>query len=173
MNKKFSILIILSVILAILISGLYFTGFILNNNQVKPPAEGDIWQKFDKNNNTFNDTNFFNNSLNYSIFSDISNMISDINGIDKIEYEIYLTNQTLIDIIEYYNLILIQDGFSYNEDYSGITPSEYFELDFYTYTKGLNAVVIFLKSVDSVSWVCYSTGNLLDYQSILENNFFN
>ena len=66
---------------------------------------------------------------------------------------------------------MIEEGYSYNDLYSGITPPDYFELNYFTFVKGFNTVVVFTKTGQNLTWLCYSTGNLLDYQYIIENNF--
>ena len=49
------------------------------------------------------------------------------------------------DVIQYYKKIMKENGYSFQIKYSGITPIEYFELNYYTFIKGYNSVVIFIK----------------------------
>jgi len=172
MLKKEYLLIILLVIIVIIFAGLQFNGYLFNNKDIKPPGNNENWQQFDNNTIIFNNSDPLNNSNDYSIFTDINNKIKDIEGIEKITYEIFITNKSINDIFEYYNSILIEEGHSYNEEYSGITPPDYYELNYFTFIKGLNTVVVFTKTYQNLTWLCYSTGNLLDYQYIIENNFY-
>jgi hypothetical protein len=171
MLKKIYLLIIFFVIIIIIIIGLQFNGYILNNQDIKPPGKEENWQQLDNNTFNFNNSDLLNDSNDYSIFLDITNIIKDIEGIDKITYEIFITNKSIQNVFDYYNSILIEEGYSYNEEYSGITPPDFFELNYFTFVKGLNAVVVFTKTHQNLTWLCYSTGNLLDYQKIVENNF--
>jgi hypothetical protein len=172
MKKNFYIVSIIIIIVLTIIGGLQFGGYILNDNEIKPPGNYDDWQKFDENTYISNNSDQIDDTTNYSIFNEITDKIRELNGIEKISYEIFITNNSNENVIRYYNSTLIEEGYSYNTEYSGITPEEYYELDFYTYVKGLNAVVIFLKTYKSLTWICYSTGNILDYQKIVEDNFY-
>jgi hypothetical protein len=145
-----------------------YSDYLYRDEKIIQPQEYIEWDKFQNNTSIFNEENI-NPMENYSIFNQISESIKDIDGIEKINYEIFITNNSMQNILEYYTNQLENEGYSLNLEYSGITPSEYYELNYYTYIKGLNGVVIFIKTHEKLTWVLYSNGNILDYQDIINN----
>jgi len=169
MKKIFYPLIFLLILVIGIVSGLQYTGFFFNESQIITPDGYIDWEQFDNETFNFNDDEYINSSNNYSIFLDITEKMKEIDGIENINYEIFMTNDSMQDIIQYYSNILELDGFSISTEYSGITPSEYYELNYYTFIKGFNGVVIFIKTYEKLTWVFYSTGNILEYQNIINN----
>jgi hypothetical protein len=169
MNKIFYLPILLTILIFSVVIGLIFLEYFFYEEEIVNPGGNIYWQKFDNNSFIFNDTETIYNSNNYSIFTNITEKIKEIDGIENINYEIFISNNSISEIIEYYSKKLEEDGYSINNEYSGVTPYEYFELKYYTYIKGINGVVIFIKTIENLTWVCYSTGNLLEYENIINN----
>jgi len=165
--KKIYFITTLLIALVIIISFLQFNGYLFNKNEIISSPEFINWQEFD--NKNYNNESENNDSYNYSMFNDITDEINEIEGIENINYDIFITNKSIEDIIFYYSTLLEEDGYSYSLEYSGITPIDYYELNYFTFIKGLNGVVIFLKSYEKLTWVCYSSGSMLEYQNIINN----
>ena len=168
MKKIFYLLIFLIILVISIVSGLNYTGYFSTEEKIITPHEYINWNQFD-NQTLTNNNQTINSSNNYSIFFDITEKLKELDGIENINYEIFITNNSMQNIIQYYSDILELDGYSISNEYSGITPPEYYELNYYTFLKGLNGVVIFIKTHENLTWVFYSTGNLLEYQNILNN----
>jgi len=169
MKKMFYLLIFILILIIGIVSGLQYTGYFFYNEEIISPGENIEWQKFDNNTLIINENESLNSSNDYSIFLDITEKLKEIDGIENITYEIFITNNSMMDIIQYYSNLLELDGYTFSNEYSGITPSEYFELTYYTFIKGFNGVVIFIKTHQMLTWICYSTGNILEYQNIINN----
>ena len=94
--------------------------------------------------------------------------MKDIPGIEYIHYEVFVSNDSVQQVIEYYTDILEKEGYSYHDEYSGVTTYEYSQIYYYTFIKGLNGVVIYLSQYDQQTWICYSTSDILHYKQILD-----
>lgn len=158
--KKIFYLLLTMIAIIFLITILQYNGYLFINNKTINPSDQINLEQFDNNKNS---------SSNYSIFTNITNKIKDIEGIESIDYEIFITNNSMDQIIQYYSTQLESDGYSISLDNSGITPSEYFEMNYYTYIKGVNGVVIFIKTHENQTWFFYSSGSIFEYQKIIDN----
>ena len=89
-------------------------------------------------------------------------------NIENINYEIFVSNESIKTIFNEYNEILTNDGYTYHEEYSGEFLYESSKLYYYTFMKGLNGVVIYMTHHNGQTWICYSSGNVLQYQEIFD-----
>ena len=165
--RKIYYFIIIPVILSIgIIVGLYFTGYLLNNQRIIPPSsqiEIKNLEEILSGNNTIESNNTFHHPPG---IINLTKKMKDIPGIEYINYKIFVSNDSIQQIIDYYTNILEKDGYSYHNEYSGIKTYENSEIYYYTFTKGLNAVVIYLSQYNQQTWLCYSTSDILHYQQI-------
>jgi len=100
--------------------------------------------------------------------------LRDIPHIERISYKLFISDKPLSEIKENYHTQLIGEGYKYEEDYSGETIVNGYNIIFVSYTKGLTAVVIFMSTGDIIgeskekTAVLYTTGLISDYLLIKE-----
>lgn len=158
MRKIFYLLLVIVVLLIGLVAGLHFTGYLFNNQQIISPYSSIEWN---------NSSSRSSNTLTQvPIIQNLTKQMKDIPGIEYINYRVFISNDSIQKNIQYYADILKKDGYSYQTDYSGISTYEYAEIYYYTFIKGLNAVVIYLSDYNHQTWICYSTGDAIHYQQI-------
>ena len=101
MKKMFYLLIFILILIIGIVSGLQYTGYFFYNEEIISPGENIEWQKFDNNTLIINENESLNSSNDYSIFLDITEKLKEIDGIENITYEIFKTNNSMMDIIQY------------------------------------------------------------------------
>lgn len=176
--RKISYLFIILVILAVVIvAGLHFTGYLLNNQKIIPPGSDIEWESFedvfpdeksDKSNNSSNNFQTNNSSKDFPLLVNLTEKLKDVPGIENINYEIFISNDTVERIIESYKDILKEQGYTYHSKYSGSRYYESSEIYYHTFNKGFNGVAIYMTIFNEQTWICYSTGSVFDYREIFE-----
>lgn len=108
---------------------------------------------------------------NYEIQSNFPEF-NNINGLDKIKYSFYKTDETIENIKNNYQKRLKDEGYSLKIDGSEIiNDKSYF---YYAYIKGFTAVVFILSDdlseiIKEDNLVFYSTGSVFDFKNIIGN----
>jgi hypothetical protein len=160
MRRIFYFLVILFILSIGVVAGLHFTGYLLNNQRIIPPSSQVEWKD--------NTTESTTKSYHFPVMLNLTETMKDIPGIEYIKYEVFVSNDSIQQVIDYYTDILEKDGYSYHDEYSGMKTYEYSEIYYYTFTKGLNGVVIYLSQYDQQTWICYSTSDIVHYQQIFD-----
>ena len=96
--------------------------------------------------------------------------IKDVPYIDKLQYKIYGTNNSIDTVANDYKEKLENDG--YRILYEGIVYKKEIPLQYYVFLKGFTAVGIIMTSDKNVTInhktiVLYSTGNAFDYRNLI------
>jgi hypothetical protein len=143
-------------------------GYLFVNHTVIPPISSVELEKINDD-TLINITNSNFSSNDYNIFYNLTNKINELKGIENIEYKIFISNETIEDIKNFYRNILRELGYDYYETYSDSIFYDSNKFNYYTFIKGFNGVVIFMTSYNEFTWICYSTGHVFDYQVILDN----
>lgn len=160
MRRIFYFLLILIILSIGIVAGLHFTGYLLNNQRIIPPSSQIEWK--DKT------AEYNNTSFHFPLILNLTEKMKDIPGIEHINYEIFVSNDSIQQTIDYYTDILEKEGYSYHHEYSGVKTYENSEIYYCTFTKGLNGVVIYLSQYDQQTWICYSTSDIIHYQQIFD-----
>jgi len=157
------------VILAIgIVVGLHFTGYLLNNQRIIPPTSQIEWKYLEKVISVDNTTESNSTFYHFPIILNLTEKMKDIPGIENINYKVFVSNDSIQQIIDYYTNILEKDGYSYHDEYSGKMIYEFSEIYYYTFIKGFNGVVIYLSQYAQQTWICYSTSDIIHYQQIFD-----
>jgi hypothetical protein len=165
MRKIYYFLLLLVILSSGIVVGLHFTGYLLNNQRIIPPSSQiTLDEVFPGDTNTNSNTT----SNNFPILLNLTEQMKDIPGIEYITYKIFVSNDSLQQILEYYTDILENEGYSYQNKYSGMITYESSTIYYHTFTKGLNAVVIYLSYYDQQTWICYSTSDIIHYKQIFD-----
>ncbi len=98
----------------------------------------------------------------------LTDQLKDVPGIKNIKYSIFVSTASKDQVLAHYTDVLGGEGYSYHSEYSGRQTYRSAEIFYYAFVKGLNGVVIFLSEYNSHTWVCYTTGGVLQYQQIFE-----
>ncbi len=160
--KRRYYLIVLVVILSFgIIIGLQVNGYLFNDQRIIPPGSLKEWEDI-KNRSSNGQTSGSGSPA----MLNLTDKMKEIPGIEKIKYDVFLSNKSMQQVIEYYTDILANDGYSYHSEYSGMMTYGSSDLSYHSFAKGLNGVVIFLSEFGSKTWVCYTTGGVLQYQQI-------
>jgi len=166
MRRIYYFLLILVILSIGIVVGLHFTGYLLNDQRIIPPRS-QIEMKNLKEFSSVNKTTESNNtSYHFPVILNLTKKMKDIPGIEYINYKVFVSNDSIQQIIDYYTDILEKEGYSYHDEYSGMKTYEYSEIYYYTFIKGLNGVIIYLSQYDQHTWICYSTSDIIHYQQI-------
>ena len=164
MRRIYYFLLLLVILSSGIVIGLYFSGYLFNNQRIIPPSSPVEWEHFDDGFSVNNTT-----SSHVPLILNLTEQMKDIPGIEYIQYEVFVSNDSIQQVVEYYTDILEKDGYSYHDEYSGMKTYGYFEGYYYTFTKGLNVVVIFLSQYNHQTWICYSTSDIFHYKQIYDS----
>jgi len=99
-------------------------------------------------------------------------IIQDIPNLDKIKYNFYISGSNYLEVHEDYKKRLKKEG--YTEKVSGVKTIKNVTIHYYGFIKGITAVGIAIANGEDLSYpeaqsvILYSTGNVLDYQKIIE-----
>lgn len=96
--------------------------------------------------------------------STINEIIEDVPNVDKINYDIFETDVSYHDVYETYRSQLTNDGFSEKNEYSGYITHKGNDFHYYTFLKGIVAVVIGTTPTETGCIVLYTTGSVFDYE---------
>lgn len=174
MRKMYLVLVILTVLSVGTVVGLHLTGYLLNDQRIIPPQSTIDWEHGEENptENTstgWTDTNESNHTTDqFPLLVNLTETMKDVPGIEYVKYEIFVTNETMNQVIAYYKDILEADGYAYHDEYSGMKMYESSEIYYYTFVKGLNGVVVYVSQYHQQTWVCYTTSDIVHYQQIFE-----
>lgn len=155
-----------------IVAGFYFSGYLTSDQEIIPPESYINWEQYEDNssisnkNNTTEDDQSDSTNQEFPLMLSLTETMSDIPGIENINYEVFVSNDSIHQIFDYYEGLLKKEGYAYHEEYSSIGFYESSEIYYYTFIKGLNAVIFYLSEYDQKTWVCYSTGSVLQYQDI-------
>jgi hypothetical protein len=166
MRRKYYFLLILVILSIGIVVGLHFTGYLLNNQRIIPPISQIEWKNLKEFSFTDKTTESNNTSYHFPLILNLTEKMKKIPGIEHINYKVFVSNDSIQQIIDYYTDILEKEGYSYHDEYSGMKTYEYSEIYYYTFIKGLNGVVIYLSQYDQHTWICYSTSDIIHYQQI-------
>ena len=151
-----------------IIIGLHVTGYLLNNQRIIPPKSQIEWKNPNENNSIGNSNDSNNEAYNFPVILNLTEKMKEIPGIENIKYKIFVSNDSIQQIINYYSDILEKEGYGYYDEYSGMKSYENNEIYYYTFIKGLNAVVIYLSSYNQKTWICYSVSDIIHYKEIFD-----
>lgn len=168
MRRIYYFLLIFVLITTGIVAGLHFTGYLLNNQRIIPPSSQIKWKNLEEVITVDNTTGTNNTSYHFPAILNLTEKIKDIPGIKNIKYQIFVSNESIPQIIDYYTDILEKEGYSYHDEYSDKKMYEDSEIYYYTFIKGLNGVVIYLSQYDQKTWICYSTSDIIHYQQIFD-----
>jgi hypothetical protein len=168
MRRRYYFLLIPVIVIIGIVVGLHFTGYLLNEQRIIPPSSLINWKNLDGMSSADQTTGSNTTSYPYRVILNLTEQMKGIPGIDYINYEVFLSNDSMQQVIEYYTDILEKDGYSPHDEYSGMMTYDSSEIYYYTFTKGLNGVVIYLSEYDQQTWICYSTGDILHYKQIFD-----
>lgn len=160
MRRIYYFLLLLVILSSGIVVGLHFTGYLFNDQQIIPPSSPVEWKPLD------NTTESNTTSSQFPLLLNLTEKMKDIPGIEYVHYEVFVSNDSIQQVIEYYTNILEKEGYSFHDEYSGVTAYKYSEIYYYTFIKGLNGVVIYLSQYNQQTWICYSTSDILHYQQI-------
>ena len=102
-----------------------------------------------------------------------SDILSDIPNIDKIEYDVYLTSEDKLEVINYYKREVTEtDAYAYLQDYSGEYEVNGFPVVILAFQKGATIIAIGVTDSKNIGFakettIIYTTGAIWDYQNIL------
>jgi hypothetical protein len=169
MMKRRYYFLLIPVILAIgIVVGLNFTGYLFNDQRIIPPSSPIEWENFDEvvyaNTSTKSNTTAYP----YLVILNFTEQMKDIPGVEYIKYKVFVSNDSRQQVIDYYTDILEKEGYSYHDEYSSMMTYDYSKIYYYTFTKGLNGVVIYLSEYHQQTWICYSTSDIIHYKLIFD-----
>jgi hypothetical protein len=162
MRRRYYFLVLFVVLISGIVVGLQLTGYLFNTQRIIPPSSELDWEHLD------DEVSIDNTSYEIPIILNLTEQMKDIPGIEHIKYEVFVSNDSRQQVIVYYTDLLEKDGYSFHDEYSGMQTYEYAEIYYYTFIKGLNGVVIYVSQDDQHTWVCYSTGDVLQYKEIFK-----
>jgi len=163
MRRIYYFLLLLVILSSGIVAGLHFTGYLFNNQRIIPPSSPVEWKNLDEGFSVNNTT-----TSHFPLILNLTEKMKDIPGIEHVHYKVFVSNDSIQQIIKYYTDILEKDGYSYYDEYSGMTTYEHSEIYYCTFIKGLNGVVIYLSQYDQQTWICYSTSDILHYKQIFD-----
>lgn len=167
MRRLYISLVIVFILIIGIIVSLHMTGYLLNDQRIIPPRSQIEWGNLIENPSSV--SNESNNTVYYfPLILNLTEKMKDIPGIKNINYEIFVSNDSVKEIIDYYTDILESDGYGYHNEYSGNKTYEYAKIYYYTFIKGLNGVVIYLSSYNQQTWICYSVSDIIHYKEIFD-----
>jgi len=168
MRRIYYFLLLLVILSSGIVVGLHFTGYLLNNQRLIPPSSQIEWKNLDDFFPGDNTTTSNTTSSQFPLILTLTEKMKDVPGVENINYEIFVSNDSMQQILEYYTGILEKEGYSYHDEYSGMKTYEYSKIYYHTFIKGLNAVVIYLSDYNQQTWICYSTSDIIHYKQIFD-----
>ena len=137
--------------------GLQVNGYLFNDQRIIPPVSSVALDEIQE-----------ESPSGFPPMLNLTDQLQEVPGIKNIRYKLFVSNESMDQVLAYYTNELEDDGYAYHEEYSGMQRYQSAEIFYHAFAKGLNGVVIFLSEYDHHTWVCYSTGNVLQYQQIFE-----
>jgi len=163
MKKKYFLVVFTVLLSSGIVVGLHVTGYLFNDQRILPPESSVEWETIQE-----DSSDSSSSGSEFPSMLNLTEAIKDIPGIEKIKYKIFVSRESIDQVLAYYTNVLENDGYAYHDEYSGMKTYGSSEIFYYSFVKGLNGVVIFLSQFNHQTWVCYSTGNLLQYQQIFD-----
>lgn len=168
MRRRYYFLLIPVIVIIGIVVCLHLTGYLFNDQRIIPPSSPVDWKKLDGF-NSMNQTAGSNiTSYPYRVILNLTEQMKEIPGIENIKYEVFVSNDSMLEVVEYYTHILENDGYSYHDEYSGVMSYNSSNINYYTFTKGLNAVVVYVSEYNQLTWICYSTSDIIHYKEIFD-----
>jgi hypothetical protein len=168
MRRLYISLTIIFIIIIAIVSGLHLTGYLFNSQKIIPPPSQIEWKNLIENSSESHRNESNDSAYQYPLILNLTEKIKNIPGIENINYEIFVSNDSIHQIVDYYKDILEVEGYEYHDEYSGMNTYEDAEIYHHTFTKGLNGVVIYLSSYNQQTWICYSVSDILTYKDIFD-----
>jgi hypothetical protein len=162
LKKRYYVVALIAMLSISVIVGLHVTGYLFNDQQVIPPVSLVEWESIR------------DESGSQSLGSDappmlnLADQLDEIPGIKSIKYKIFVSSESMEQVLLCYTDVLENDGYAYHSEYSGMQTYQSSEIFYHAFAKGLNGVVIFLSEYNQHTWVCYTTGGVLQYQQIFD-----
>lgn len=128
------------------------TGYIVGENIIIPPAQS---------------VEITGEEHEAEIFE--SSVYAFLQSSENIEYELYKTTDSEKRVFDNYDRELIEYGYTLSEDYSGTYLYQDITISYFSYTKGMSAVVYATCVFNGYTYILYTTGNVLDYKALLDN----
>jgi len=103
---------------------------------------------------------------------DYKNILDEIPNLDKIKYEVYVSQSNHLEITQDYKNKLEQKGYSIKFD--GTKTVQNMEIKYIFFIKGLTGIGIAITDGEQLGYpeaksiVLYTTGNVMDYKEIYE-----
>lgn len=168
MRKIFILLIIIVVIVLGITVSLHLTGYLLNDQKIIPPGSELDWKNFEEVYPVEKYEEANNSSKDFPLIVNFTEKIKEIPGIKNINYDIFISNESIESIIESYKNILVEQGYAYQKKYSGMESYESYNIHYYIFIKGFNGIAIYMTTFEEQTWICYSTGSVLQYREIFD-----
>jgi len=160
--KKRYYAVLIAVILSVgIVVGLHVTGYLWNDQRMIPPSASVETKTLAA---LISESQINESRLPFIL--NLSNILKGIPGIESVKYEVFVSNDSLQQNLEYYRGVLEKDGYSYHQDYSGTKTHGSYTVSYAAFSKGLNGVVIFVSEYHNQTWVCYTTSDVFHYQQI-------
>ena len=163
MMKRRYYLVPLMVIVSVgIVVGFHVTGYLFNDQRIIPPVSS---VELEEVQDGGSESSSGSGSPPMLILTE---QLKEVPGIKNIRYELFVSSESMDQVLAYYTNELEKEGYAYHEEYSGMQTYNSAEVFYHAFAKGLNGVVIFLSEYNHQTWVCYSTGNVLQYQRIFD-----
>jgi hypothetical protein len=163
MKKRYYVVGLVMLLSVGFLVGLHVTGYLFNDQRIIPPVSSVEWEMIqDESPGDNSSGSEFPSMLN------LTETLQEVPGIERIKYKVFVSSESMDQVLAYYTEVLEHEGYAYHEEYSGMKTFRSSEIYYYSFAKGLNGVVVFLSEYHQWTWVCYSTGNVLQYQRIFD-----
>jgi len=162
MKRRYYVVALVVMVSVGVVVGLQVTGYLFNDQRIIPPVSSveldGIQDESSENPSESGSPPMLN----------LADQLDEIPGIKSIKYKIFVSSESMEQVLLYYTDVLENDGYAYHSEYSGMQTYQSSEIFYHAFVKGLNGVVIFLSEYNQHTWVCYTTGGVLQYQQIFD-----
>lgn len=164
MNRRYYFVALIALMIVGVVIGLQVTGYLFNDQRIIPPVSSVTLEEI-----------LGESPAGHASGSGVPPMLNlterlkEVPGIKNIKYEVFASNASKDQVLAHYTYVLENNGYTYHSEYSGMQRFHSVEIFYYAFAKGLNGVVIFLSEYNSYTWVCYTTGGVLQYQQIFKD----
>ncbi len=160
-KRRYYLVAVIGILLVGVVVGLQVAGYLFSDGRIIPPVSLVEWE-------TSQDGGNQSTGSDAPPMLNLTNQLSEVPGIKNIKYKVFVSSDSMDQVLAYYTDVLENKGYAYHSEYSGSQRYQGSLIYYYAFAKGLNGVVIFLSEYGSHTWVCYTTGGVLQYQQILE-----
>ena len=106
MNKKILILSIISIAVILILISLQLSGFLFVDKSIKTPGSNLDWEPIDKDDIKDNSNDQNNTNNDFPLLYNFIELLEGIPGIENINYEIFVSNESIKTIFNEYTEIL-------------------------------------------------------------------